>query len=67
MRLAGNGALAVTHRLENENDIVVLYAGNDLLSLQIEIFFNKLGLCSLVIFCFSIFRIIRPLVAVVNF
>ena len=66
MRLAGNGALAVTHRLENENGIVVLNAGNDLLSLQIEIF-NKLGLCSLIIFCFSIFRIIRPLVAVVNF
>jgi len=66
VRLAGNGALAVTHRLENENGIVVLNAGNDLLSLQIEIF-NKLGLCSLIIFRFSIFRIIRPLVAVVNF
>ena len=65
MRLAGNGALAVTHRLENENGIVVLNAGNDLLSLQIEIL-KKLGLCSLIIFCFSIFRIIRPLVAVVN-
>ena len=49
MRLAGNGALAVTHRLENENGIVVLNAGNDLLSLQIEIL-KKLGLCSLIIF-----------------